>query len=123
VHLLHSSKRDMARKCWILILAIVFWTKGPSRTSFKRTGKLILLHATLQRYVGWLGVLVNFLPFRVLNVCNFLFWHSPQPNADTWLLPPLAEKHKNKKCLVLDMDETLIHSSFKVQFLKKWSCR
>ncbi|CAM0139882.1 unnamed protein product [Umbelopsis sp. WA50703] len=36
-----------------------------------------------------------------------------EPNADIYLLPPLREKHKNKKCLVLDMDETLIHSSFK----------
>jgi len=39
--------------------------------------------------------------------------HASEPNADTWLLPPIPEKHKNKKCLVLDMDETLIHSSFK----------
>ncbi|KAG8842248.1 hypothetical protein FRB91_004290 [Serendipita sp. 411] len=30
------------------------------------------------------------------------------------LLPPLAEKHKGRKCLVLDMDETLLHSSFKM---------
>lgn len=36
-----------------------------------------------------------------------------EPNADIYLLPPLREKHKDKKCLVLDMDETLIHSSFK----------
>ncbi|KAG8830791.1 hypothetical protein FRC17_004249, partial [Serendipita sp. 399] len=30
------------------------------------------------------------------------------------LLPPIAEKHKGRKCLVLDMDETLLHSSFKL---------
>ncbi|KAJ3416628.1 hypothetical protein HDV05_000910 [Chytridiales sp. JEL 0842] len=29
------------------------------------------------------------------------------------LLPPLAPAHVNKKCLVLDLDETLVHSSFK----------
>ncbi|CAO3683191.1 unnamed protein product [Umbelopsis ramanniana] len=29
------------------------------------------------------------------------------------LLPPLSKEHQNKKCLVLDLDETLIHSSFK----------
>lgn len=29
------------------------------------------------------------------------------------LLPPLAAKNKGKKCLVLDLDETLVHSSFK----------
>jgi hypothetical protein len=32
----------------------------------------------------------------------------------TPLLPPLSKEHQNKKCLVLDLDETLIHSSFKV---------
>lgn len=31
-----------------------------------------------------------------------------------WLLPPLAPELKGKKCLVLDLDETLVHSSFKV---------
>jgi len=32
---------------------------------------------------------------------------------DTNLLPPLAPEHVGKKCLVLDLDETLVHSSFK----------
>jgi carboxy-terminal domain RNA polymerase II polypeptide A small phosphatase len=31
-----------------------------------------------------------------------------------WLLPPLRSEFKGKKCLVLDLDETLVHSSFKV---------
>ena len=31
-----------------------------------------------------------------------------------WLLPPLQPSFKGKKCLVLDLDETLVHSSFKV---------
>lgn len=30
------------------------------------------------------------------------------------LLPPLSPKHAGRKCLVLDLDETLVHSSFKV---------
>ena len=30
------------------------------------------------------------------------------------LLPPIAPEHKGRKCLVLDLDETLVHSSFKV---------
>lgn len=29
------------------------------------------------------------------------------------LLPPLSDIHFGKKCLVLDLDETLVHSSFK----------
>ncbi|KAI0645586.1 HAD-like domain-containing protein [Trametes meyenii] len=29
------------------------------------------------------------------------------------LLPPLSPKHAGRKCLVLDLDETLVHSSFK----------
>ena len=31
-----------------------------------------------------------------------------------WLLPPLQPHFQGKKCLVLDLDETLVHSSFKV---------
>jgi len=31
----------------------------------------------------------------------------------TGLLPPLSSDKKGKKCLVLDLDETLVHSSFK----------
>ncbi len=33
----------------------------------------------------------------------------PQP-----LLPPIAPHHAGRKCLVLDLDETLVHSSFRV---------
>ncbi|KAL9607941.1 MAG: hypothetical protein Q9167_007192 [Letrouitia subvulpina] len=31
-----------------------------------------------------------------------------------WLLPPMNPRFKGKKCLVLDLDETLVHSSFKI---------
>lgn len=31
-----------------------------------------------------------------------------------WLLPPIRPEFQGKKCLVLDLDETLVHSSFKV---------
>lgn len=34
-----------------------------------------------------------------------------------WLLPPIKPEFKGKKCLVLDLDETLVHSSFKVTHL------
>jgi len=37
-----------------------------------------------------------------------------QPTDRTWLLPPARSEHKSKKCLVLDLDETLVHASFKV---------
>ncbi|KAJ2992778.1 hypothetical protein HDV02_002865 [Globomyces sp. JEL0801] len=33
--------------------------------------------------------------------------------AENGLLPPIAPEFANKKCLVLDLDETLVHSSFK----------
>ncbi|KAI8330165.1 HAD-like domain-containing protein [Chlamydoabsidia padenii] len=32
----------------------------------------------------------------------------------TWLLPPISSEHVGRKCLVLDLDETLVHSSFKI---------
>ncbi|KAL9578712.1 MAG: hypothetical protein Q9203_006991, partial [Teloschistes exilis] len=31
-----------------------------------------------------------------------------------WLLPPIDARFTGKKCLVLDLDETLVHSSFKI---------
>jgi carboxy-terminal domain RNA polymerase II polypeptide A small phosphatase len=31
-----------------------------------------------------------------------------------WLLPPVQPQFKGRKCLVLDLDETLVHSSFKI---------
>lgn len=36
------------------------------------------------------------------------------PEKQQWLLPPIQPRFKNRKCLVLDLDETLVHSSFKV---------
>ncbi|KAH0597989.1 hypothetical protein MHUMG1_04361 [Metarhizium humberi] len=36
------------------------------------------------------------------------------PEPQSWLLPPIAAEHKGRKCLVLDLDETLVHSSFKI---------
>ena len=34
--------------------------------------------------------------------------------AQKYLLPPMRPEFRGKKCLVLDLDETLVHSSFKV---------
>jgi carboxy-terminal domain RNA polymerase II polypeptide A small phosphatase len=38
---------------------------------------------------------------------------SPAPQKS--LLPPIRPEHRGRKCLVLDLDETLVHSSFKVR--------
>ena len=37
-----------------------------------------------------------------------------EPEKQGYLLPPIRPEFKNRKCLVLDLDETLVHSSFKV---------
>lgn len=39
---------------------------------------------------------------------------SSTAEAHKWLLPPARPEHRGRKCLVLDLDETLVHSSFKV---------
>ncbi|KAL4907323.1 hypothetical protein BDW74DRAFT_123161 [Aspergillus multicolor] len=39
---------------------------------------------------------------------------SLQEKAQQWLLPPALPHLRDRKCLVLDLDETLVHSSFKV---------
>ena len=37
--------------------------------------------------------------------------------TDVFLLPPVKVQDKNKKCVVIDLDETLVHSSFTVNNL------
>lgn len=39
---------------------------------------------------------------------------APDQPQQEWLLPPILPQHQGRKCLVLDLDETLVHSSFKV---------
>ena len=39
----------------------------------------------------------------------------PGGEQQQWLLPPLQSHFRGRKCLVLDLDETLVHSSFKVR--------
>ena len=44
--------------------------------------------------------------------------NSVVPNEQQkWLLPPLQPRFHGRKCLVLDLDETLVHSSFKVGYM------
>ncbi|ORX96004.1 NIF-domain-containing protein [Basidiobolus meristosporus CBS 931.73] len=38
----------------------------------------------------------------------------PTQVENKYLLGPVAKEHQGRKCLVLDLDETLVHSSFKV---------
>lgn len=45
---------------------------------------------------------------------------TPEPVPEQkWLLPPIQPQFKGRKCLVLDLDETLVHSSFKVSIYSK----
>lgn len=42
---------------------------------------------------------------------------STPEGTSKWLLPATRPEHKGRKCLVLDLDETLVHSSFKVSLV------
>lgn len=44
---------------------------------------------------------------------HFFFFIYYSDNTKNYLLPPQKGNLKNRKCLVLDLDETLVHSSFK----------
>lgn len=39
---------------------------------------------------------------------------SPDPTQSSYLLPAIRHQDMHKKCMVIDLDETLVHSSFKV---------
>lgn len=39
---------------------------------------------------------------------------SPPPGPQRHLLPPVSHRDMHKICMVIDLDETLVHSSFKV---------
>jgi RNA polymerase II subunit A small phosphatase-like protein len=47
-------------------------------------------------------------------VSSFILTLVPKDGVPRPLLPPIAPIHAGRKCLVLDLDETLVHSSFKV---------
>ncbi|KAL5488945.1 hypothetical protein EMCRGX_G017974 [Ephydatia muelleri] len=38
---------------------------------------------------------------------------TPELGADKYLLPALEPGHEDRKCVIIDLDETLVHSSFK----------
>lgn len=43
---------------------------------------------------------------------------SPDPLQSSYLLPAIRHQDMHKKCMVIDLDETLVHSSFKVTHFK-----
>ena len=47
---------------------------------------------------------------------------STPEQSQKWLLPPLRSEFRGRKCLVLDLDETLVHSSFKVSEVSRIVC-
>lgn len=53
----------------------------------------------------------------VVDLPNQLAETVAETHEMSWLLPPLDPSLQGKKCLVLDLDETLVHSSFKVSKL------
>lgn len=59
--------------------------------------------------IGPVRTRINYYYFIVLTVDR------SQDGQPAPLLPPLHAAHKGRKCLVLDLDETLVHSSFKVR--------
>lgn len=40
------------------------------------------------------------------------------PGSPRFLLPSVRHQDMHKKCMVIDLDETLVHSSFKVSYFK-----
>ena len=53
-------------------------------------------------------------PLILSNYCILTLGSTPQDGLPKPLLPPISPEHVGRKCLVLDLDETLVHSSFKV---------
>uniref|UniRef100_A0A0N5AJA7 protein-serine/threonine phosphatase n=1 Tax=Syphacia muris TaxID=451379 RepID=A0A0N5AJA7_9BILA len=48
-----------------------------------------------------------------LFLCTFIAFDFLQECSDKLLLPLLPPSNTDKKCLIIDLDETLVHSSFK----------
>jgi len=65
---------------------------------------------------GGVGIPIGPVSSNPLPSCVFMPHRATQDGIPRPLLPPLAPQHAGRKCLVLDLDETLLHSSFKVRF-------
>ena len=51
------------------------------------------------------------------QICNETFFSSNF--KEKYLLPPVRPSDMGRKCLIIDLDETLVHSSFKVNTNRK----
>ena len=65
---------------------------------------------------GGVGIPIGPVSSNSFPSCVFTPHRATQDGIPRPLLPPLAPQHAGRKCLVLDLDETLLHSSFKVSF-------
>lgn len=65
--------------------------------------------------VAGTGVLAAGTGFAAQESGHDLSAVSTPEQTQKWLLPPIQPQFSGKKCLVLDLDETLVHSSFKVR--------
>lgn len=60
--------------------------------------------------MGWKG------KYRLFSSRTIILKSAIFQPSEKLLLPPLRPCDINKKCLIIDLDETLVHSSFKVCF-------
>lgn len=58
--------------------------------------------------IEWLFLL------RDLNWFLKIFFLFKKKASEKYLLGPVKHSDVNRKCLIIDLDETLVHSSFKV---------
>ncbi|CAG8458563.1 6496_t:CDS:2 [Paraglomus occultum] len=59
------------------------------------------------------NLLIDF-EFDYFVSMGFGYWSYSTIRERRWLLDPIGPEHTGRKCLVLDLDETLVHSSFKL---------
>lgn len=63
---------------------------------------------------GGAGIPIGPVSYLSLNILQPFIYSSTKDGVPKPLLPPISPQHAGRKCLVLDLDETLVHSSFKV---------
>ena len=72
---------------------------------------------------GGVGIPIGPVSSDPFPSCVFTPHQATQDGIPRPLLPPLAPQHAGRKCLVLDLDETLLHSSFKVHFYLRFTSK